>query len=399
MAVVEGKEEHGGRDAPPGNGSFASPDALAYRLDQQRILAEFGGIALKGRDLDPMLHQASVMVARGTRTRFAKFLDYSHGRDKLFVRAGVGWKPGVVGHTEMGADLGSPAGFALKTGEPVISNHLAEESRFRTPQFMADHGIRRAINVLVEVDGEAFGVLEVDSPDEGSFERDDLAFMQGFANLIGVAIERQRAEAQLRDALEHQAMLTREASHRVKNSLALVSAMLDLQMRADKDPRVARMLGDAQSRIAAIALAHDQLWRGDQVGTVALRDLVASIVDTMAQQAPQHVFDCDLVEMTIGADTAIPLGLLVTELMTNAVKYAYPTASGIIAVSVAHEGERLVVRVTDRGVGLPDGFDQATAAKSSLGMRMIASLTRQLSGELRYSDAAPGTIATVTIPL
>ena len=152
------------------------------------------------------------------------------------MRAGVGWPAGVVGEVEIRADLGSPAGYAFKTREAVISNHLENEERFRTPQFMADAGIRRAINVVVEASGEKYGVLEVDSPDEGKFEPADLAFMQGFANIIGVAIERQEAEARLAAAIDHQELLTREASHRVKNSLAMVSAMLNLQMQEDDDP-------------------------------------------------------------------------------------------------------------------------------------------------------------------
>ncbi|WP_407696990.1 PAS domain S-box protein [Skermanella mucosa] len=129
-------------------------------------------------------------------TRLCKVLEWQRSEDRLLVRAGVGWAAGLVGHAIVGADLESPAGFALKTGRPVISNHLAGETRFRTPRLLAEHGVRRAINVVIR-DGVPecpFGVLEVDSPDPGHFEEDDLAFMQGFANLLGVAIERQKAE-------------------------------------------------------------------------------------------------------------------------------------------------------------------------------------------------------------
>ncbi|PTM44919.1 two-component sensor histidine kinase [Sphingomonas aerolata] len=389
MTVIEHSP---GGDAPPGAGE------LQYRLRQQSILADFGIEALRARDLEPMLQRATELCGEGMRSKYCKFLEYRPEQDSLFVRAGIGWAPGVVGSAEMRTDLASPAGFALETGQPVISNHLENEERFRTPAFMAEHHIRRAINVLVETSGKRFGVLEVDSPDEGKFEPADLAFMQGFANLIGVAIERQQAEQRLSDAMEHQELLTREASHRVKNSLALVSAMLNLQMQEDDDPRITRLLGDAQARITAIAQTHDQLWRGEQVGIVALDDLVCGIATGLAEQAPLHRIDCDIDAIRISADTAIPLGLLVTELVTNAIKYAYGEGGGVIAVTIRNADGRILLTVSDDGVGLPADFDLKAASRKSLGMRMIGSLARQLRGTIAIENAERGTCAVLDIP-
>ncbi|KQU56057.1 histidine kinase [Sphingomonas sp. Leaf339] len=383
-------EESPGGDAPPGAGE------LEYRLRQQSVLADFGIEALRARDLDPLLQRAVELCADGMQSRYCKFLEGCPDRDKLIVRTGVGWRAGVVGQVEMRSDLGSPAGFAYQTGEPVISNHLENETRFRTPAFMADHQIRRAINVLVHAGGDRFGVLEVDSPDEGKFEAADLAFMQGFANLIGVAIERQQTEARLNDALVHQELLTREASHRVKNSLALVSAMLNLQMQEDDDPRISRLLGDAQARITAIAQAHDQLWRGDKVGIVQLDDLVGGIVAQLREQSAGHDIACDVVDIELSADAAIPIGLLVTELVTNAIKYAYGDETGPITVQITVADERMSIVVADRGIGLPADVEGKAASRTSLGMRMIHSLVRQLRGDIVFEDAGPGVRVCVT---
>lgn len=382
-----------------GAGSDDPADAIRYRLDQQRILAEFGGIALRSRDIDEIVRAAVELAARGMRTRLAKFLHHDAAGGGLIVRAGIGWNEGVVGGAEMGDDLGSPAGFAFQTGEAVISNHLRDEKRFRTPDFMADHGVKRAINVLVEANGKRFGVLEVDSRSDGRFEEDDLAFMQGFANLIGVAIERLDAEAGLRAAIEHQELLTREASHRVKNSLAMVSAMLNLQMREDDDPRVQRLLGDAQARIVAIGQAHDQLWQGERVGVVALDRLLCGIIDQLREQAPDHAIDCDIAPLVVSGDTAIPLGLLVTELVTNAVKYAYGEGGGAVRVATRCDDGALSLVVADRGVGLPAGLNPTASRPTSLGMRMVTSLTRQLGGTLAFEDSGPGTRVVFSMPL
>jgi hypothetical protein len=108
-------------------------------------------------------------------------LEYLPKEDRLLVRAGVGWKPGVIDNATLGADLESPAGYAYQTGNAVISNHLQEETRFRTPQLFADHGVRRAINVLIERGGEdngSFGVLEGDSSDQvSSTKRMQISFI------------------------------------------------------------------------------------------------------------------------------------------------------------------------------------------------------------------------------
>ncbi|HXH16209.1 MAG TPA: histidine kinase dimerization/phosphoacceptor domain -containing protein [Sphingomonas sp.] len=389
MTVIE---QSPGGDSPPGAGE------LQYRLRQQSILADFGIEALRARDLAPMLQRATELCGEGMRSRYCKFLEYRPEQNSLLVRAGIGWSPGVVGSIVMRTDLESPAGFALATGEGVISNHLENEERFRTPAFMAEHKIRRAINVLVEASGKRFGVLEVDSPDEGKFEPADLSFMQGFANLIGVAIERQQAEQRLSDAIQHQELLTREASHRVKNSLSLVSAMLNLQMQEDDDPRITRLLGDAQARITAIAQTHDQLWRGEQVGIVALNDLVCGIATGLAEQAPNHRIECDIDAILISADTAIPVGLLVTELVTNAIKYAYDDEGGVIDVKIRSADGRIILTVSDEGAGLPADFDLKTASRKSLGMRMIGSLARQLRGTITIENAAVGTCATLDVP-
>lgn len=389
MAVIE--------DAPSETPSPGG-DPIEYRLRQQRILAEFGMEALRSRDIGVMLQRATELCAKGMAAHYCKFLDAPDGDNRMRLIAGVGWQTGMVGEAMLEADTSSPAGFAFRTGEAVISNHLDQEERFRTPELLAEHSIRRAINVLVDADGKRYGVLEVDSPNDGKFDEDDLAFMQGFANLIGVAIERQHAEAKLSAAIEYQEMLTREASHRVKNSLAMVSSMLELQMHEDDDPRIQRLLGDAQARITAIAQTHDQLWRGEQVGLVNLSDLACGLAATLAETAPAHAIHCVADPIVISADAAIPIGLILTELLTNAIKYAYGEDGGEIDVRIVADAGKVTMTVTDRGAGMPADFDPKAAARTSLGTRMITSLTRQLRGEIAYEDAAPGTLARLTIP-
>ena len=131
------------------------------------------------------------MAARGLGTEFAKVLRLRPAEDDLLVVAGVGWRAGVVGHATLGSHLDSPAGYALHTKVPVLSNNLREENRFRVPELLVEHGIQSAINVAVGVAGQdAYGVLEVDSTARHDFVAADTAFLQSLANIAAAAVVR-----------------------------------------------------------------------------------------------------------------------------------------------------------------------------------------------------------------
>src|SRR5687767_9916812 len=175
--------------------------SLRLRIRQQETLAELGVLALQGAKFIDLLNHTARLTAEGLGAEFCKVMEYLPAENRLLVRAGVGWDKGVVGSASIGADLASPAGFALRTGKPVISNHLENEKRFRTPELLVEHGIRCAMNVILQGDGSPFGVLEVDSRSEGEFGEHDIAFLQGAANILGMAIEQQRYQEKLKEAL------------------------------------------------------------------------------------------------------------------------------------------------------------------------------------------------------
>jgi len=395
--------------APPGKESISAPtvatdvtrEELPYRLRQQSLLGEFGRSALQTRDIGQILQRATELCGQGLETRFAKVLEYMPDDKRLLVRAGIGWAPGTIGQVSLGVDLESPAGYAFQTGQMVISNHLQEEKRFRTPKLLSDHGIRRAINVLIARGGEGnlpFGVLEVDSPEPGQFDVADADFLAGFAGLLGIAIERQHADADLREALDHQAMLTREMSHRVKNSLASVVGLLRVQSRSAQSEDVRNALKDAASRITTIAQVHDHLWRSTRIGFVDIADFAGELCRNL-QQTVSHKVGCTFGHLMISADKAIPLGLLINELVTNSAKHAYPNGSGEIMVSGERRGADLHVEVSDRGIGLPGDFD-IDQPRASLGFKVIKSLLAQLDGRIAVASNTPkGVTVQLDIPL
>jgi two-component sensor histidine kinase len=364
-------------------------------------LGEFGRSALQTRDIAQILQRATELCAQGLETRFAKVLEYMPGDKRLLVRAGLGWASGTIGQVSLGVDLESPAGYAFQTGKMVISNHLQEETRFRTPKLLSDHGIRRAINVLIARGGEGrlpFGVLEVDSPETGQFDVADADFLAGFAGLLGIAIERQHADADLRDALDYQAMLTREMSHRVKNSLASVVGLLRVQSRNAPSVDVRNALKDAASRITTIAQVHDHLWRSTKIGFVDIADFAGELCRKL-QETVSHTVCCTFGHLMISADKAVPLGLLINELVTNSAKHAYPDGCGEIHVSGERRGTDLHVDVSDRGIGLPKDFD-IDQPRASLGFKVIKSLVAQLDGRIAVaSKTQQGVTVQLDVPL
>jgi two-component sensor histidine kinase len=373
---------------------------LRHRVRQQEILAELGVGALQGPGFDQLLDDTARLTAEGLRTEFCKVLEYIPTENRLLVRAGVGWQPGVVGVVSIGADLASPAGFALKTGRPVISNHLQNEERFRTPELLVRHGIHRAMNVILQGDGQPFGVLEVDSRSYDEFVEHDLAFLQGAANILGMAIERERHERNLKAALERQQFLVKEMNHRVKNSLALVVGMLRLQARGNSEPEVVQRLEDATLRVGAIARVHEQLYQSADVERFDVGRYIEAICKDLGASFAQCEIDVQAqAGIIISTDRAISAALIVNELVSNAAKHAYKgQGAGKVWVNIATTGvDSFSIAVCDEGDGLPE--DLQFGKGKGLGARMVRALTEQLSASLEVVAQHPGIEFVVTAPL
>ncbi|WP_161141562.1 sensor histidine kinase [Propylenella binzhouense] len=219
--------------------------------------------------------------------------------------------------------------------------------------------------------------------------------------MIGTVLdvtERKETNEALRAALAAKEILLREVNHRVKNSLQLVSSMLALQGMGLSDPAQRKIFQEAQSRIQIVAAVHERLYSTVDTTTVELgaylRELCSDIERANARAGIRIELAADPVR--IGMDRAVPIALVLNELVTNALKYAYPSGEGVVRVVLAKDGAKAVtISVEDSGIGLPGDFESRRL--SSLGFRIVEGLSRQLGGSVAYERLRQGTRFTVRL--
>jgi light-regulated signal transduction histidine kinase (bacteriophytochrome) len=199
-----------------------------------------------------------------------------------------------------------------------------------------------------------------------------------------------------KEALLHEKdHLLREVNHRVQNSLQLVQAFLALQANAGNDPALAESLAEAQRRLSAVALVHRRLYQGDQVDTVDLGryldELVGEMRDAMGAEW-QRGLSLNLAPILISADRAVHLGLILTELVINANKYAYAGRPGPLEIGLEQHGNQFRLIVADRGGGSDE-------VHQGFGTRMMNAMIQRLGGTIERQDNKPGLRVIVSAPI
>lgn len=358
----------------------------AQLLQQQRVLAKFGEFALKSNCLQDVLQEACRLVGEALDTDLAKVMELQDDQKTLLVRAGVGWQPGIVGHTTVKADLGSSEGHALQTHHAVTSDDIATETRFVYAQFLKDNGVHALVNVLIiGAQGEApYGLLEVDSKAPRHFTEDDILFLQSYANLLASAVERFKSTEALHRAVQERDRLLEELQHRIKNNLQLITAFINMQRQRTESKEAREELVAIGHRIETLRLVHDKLYCAGEVERVDLAPYLAELSGALlkfhGEAARKIRLRTDLARVFVSPETAIPLGLIVNEFVTNSMKYAFNETVGVVGLEIAsNDKDWPVITLWDDGRGLPDHPTGGT------GMRLINGLLNQLGAKARWS--------------
>jgi two-component sensor histidine kinase len=376
---------------------FDPEKALSY----QRTLATFTRIVDEPASVPGLLQNAVAQVARITHIKHVKILRYRADRGDLLVEAGVGWKPGVVGHASFGADRFSAPGRSMQTGAPVAVEDIANDPEFRYSDVLREHGIVSVLNVPIFVDGRHWGVLEVDTVERTTFAEFEVHSLSIFANILGVSLAKDAAQnaaakavSMVSDSKSETEVMLRELQHRMKNNLQVIVSLLALQSRESASDEARERIGRVMDRVMAIGLAHDQLSFRKSASSVDMRDYLTALCANIDPRRPNLTIETEFDVASIPLDRAVPIGLVLNELVTNSVKYAFDDEGGVIRVTFRADetiGEaELCVCDNGRGMG--------PVRSGSLGLRLVDSLSRSVGGRVTTPEVAKGTTTVLTFP-
>jgi len=258
--------------------------------------------------------------------------------------------------------------------------------------------------VPLSVGDTVIGVVNVESTEPNAYGESDQRVLETVAAQIGVAIqnarlyekaqceltERRWAEEQLRASLKEKDVLLKEVHHRVKNNLQIITSLLNLQSSGICDAETLNVFRESQNRIRSMALMHEKLYQSRDLSSIDFSDylgsLIISIFSSYAVNPQKVSLKTAMEPVSIGIDTAITCGLIVNELVTNVLKYAFPgPRQGVLTVQLHMSDEGLIeLIIGDNGVGMPAGFDINSA--STLGLQLVTNLVNQLDGQIDMTN-------------
>jgi PAS domain S-box-containing protein len=214
--------------------------------------------------------------------------------------------------------------------------------------------------------------------------------------------ERREAEKKIEESLREKELLLKEVHHRVKNNLAVIHSLLQLQSRHIKDNRYKEMLDDSMARIKTMGLIHERLYRSDDLAKINFSDYIEDMIDSMYASygisSRKVLLKKEIERMTLGLESAVPCGLIVNELLSNCMKHAFPGGrEGIINVILrVKDKSHIELIVRDSGVGIPEDLD--LEHRDSLGMTLIYSLAGQIQGDIEL-NREKGVEFKITFPM
>lgn len=220
-----------------------------------------------------------------------------------------------------------------------------------------------------------------------SLVRDSFGNPKYFISVIEDISDRQRSQEQIRASLREKEVLLKEIYHRVKNNFQVISSLLSLQSEYIKDKDDMQIFQQSQQRIASMALVHEKMYQSGDLSRINFREYVQELVASL--YTSYKVYDGTITlhinideDILLGLDTAIPCGLIIHELVSNSLKYAFPESrNGEINIAISEmANNRIALTVSDNGIGLPSNFNFTETA--SLGWQLVEALASQLTGDI-----------------
>lgn len=346
-------------------------------------LAELGLAAMREQPLANLLDTIAREVCRLLGCEFCKILELQASGEEFLLRAGHGWKDGLVGVERVPADLHSQAGFTLTQGDAVIVEDLAKETRFSSPQLLINHHVISGMSVIIGGDDRPFGILGAHSAKQRQFHQSDVDFIQAVANIMSNAISRRLAS-------DRQTLLMRELRHRVGNLLTLVISLFNNSVRGADN--VEDLSEKFIARVMSLSRAHTFIsyagWTTASLGRL-VREVLEPYLDRIEIEGP---------DVRVQADAGFALSIALHELASNAARYGgLATAGGALGLSwrIDRSGASplLVMDWIEGGVAMK------TPNRRGFGTRLIETVVRdQIGGQIALDYRPDGLSATLSLP-
>jgi PAS domain S-box-containing protein len=246
------------------------------------------------------------------------------------------------------------------------------------------------LGVPLNIDGRTIGVLVVQTYTEGvRYGEEEMNILKFVSDQVAMTVYRKRAEAQIKAQLLEKDVLLKEVHHRVKNNMQVISSLLNLQSHRIKDPSVLEMFKESQRRIRSMALIHERLYQSSDLSRIEFSEYISNLATHLFHSCQVDVnrirLKLETEKVHLNINTAIPCGLIVNELVSNALKHAFPDGRrGQLKIDLRQVPEDgYVLQVIDDGTGYPEGLDFRKT--ETLGMQIVNTLVDQIDGRLALS--------------
>ncbi len=365
----------------------SAEERLKAHVSRQAVVAELGQRALLTMDFSDFMNQTAALLARTCGVDLALILELHPGRNNLLFKAGVGWKPGVVGRMTIDASPATHSGFALQSDKPVLFEDLSRETRFEGAPVLQDHGVVSGLNVIIRQRDRPFGLLGVYARDCHSFSDDDVHFVQAVANILSAAIERKRAQEQLRrfSAQLERRVTQRTAqleaankelesfsysvSHDLRTPLRHISGFIEMLERTasrDWDPSsraTLKIIADSAKKMDNLIndlLTLSRMGCSEMRQTkVNMADLVDKVRTELRTEIGKRQVAWVIEELPEVVGDPVLLRQVWMNLICNALKYSRTRPESQIFIGSREEDQETVFWIRDNGVG----FDPQYAHK------------------------------------
>jgi signal transduction histidine kinase len=444
-------EQDEARDSPAvtgvtpraGDDPLDSPAAarreVEVRARQQEVVAELGLSAIVASDLQAILDLVVTTATETLGVTLAKVLQLEPGGESFLLRAGAGWRDGLVGEARIPVS-DSQGGYSLQTDGPVLVEDLREEERLKAPQLLLDHGVVSGMTVLIQSQQGAWGVLGVHSRSRHRFSRNDVHFLQAVANVITAVLERERMEEELRRSRAELAI--RVADDRLRRSERLASlGTLAAGIAHEINNPVNTIVMTAESALMSLREADGNGRLSEDLAVVAQEaercgEIVRKTLEFVREQRPARRNE-DLNEITRSAVTmaqktlrapAAEIGVeladdlppahlnraeieqAVIHLIRNALESGAGEHPATVTVRTARQGDRVAIAVEDDGVGVAsevrdrifDPFFTTRRDKggTGLGLSLAHSIVTDHGGTIEVeSEPGRGSVFRIELPV